>query len=83
MFIDSEWTHLKEISNTKLLVSIHSDWANAANMEIFDISKKGQANKIYPFEEVSGGKIDLKLLLIFITLIIIFPLGNWPWIRGL
>ena len=55
--IDSSWTHVKEIPNTKLLVSLHHNWENSANMEILDISKKGQAKKIYSLEEVSGGKV--------------------------
>lgn len=50
------WTHVTEIPNTKLLVSLHHKSFKSANFELFDISKKGQANKIYSFEEVSGGK---------------------------
>jgi hypothetical protein len=50
-------THVKEIPNTKLLVSLHYGYyQNSANMEIFDISKKGKANKIYSLGEVSGSE---------------------------
>lgn len=50
-------THLKEIPNTKLLVSLHRHWQNSANMEIFDIAKKRKVNKIYSFEEIYGSSI--------------------------
>ena len=48
---------LKEIPNTQLLVAVNHDGDLAANLEAFDVSRKGQAKKIYSFEEVSGGKI--------------------------
>ena len=48
---------LKEIPNTQLLVAVNHDSYLAANLEAFDVSRKGQAKKIYSFEEVSGGKI--------------------------
>ena len=48
------WTHVKEIPNTELLVSAQHRRDTAANMEIFDVSRRGQANKIYSFEEVKG-----------------------------
>ena len=48
---------MKEIANTGFLVSVqhYPDWS--ANLEVFDVSRKGQAKKIYSFEEVSGGLI--------------------------
>ncbi len=51
---DSTCTHVKEISNSSLLVSLHYNYLKSANMEIFDISKKGEAKKIYSLGEVSG-----------------------------
>lgn len=45
---------MKEISNTKLLVSLHHNDTMSANMEIFDLSQKA-VKKIYAFEEVHGG----------------------------
>lgn len=51
----NSWTHLKEIRNTSLLVSLHHCWNTSANLEIFDIVQEGKARKIYSFEEVLGG----------------------------
>ncbi len=56
-FIANGWTHIKEIPNTKLLVSLHHNKTESANMEIFDVLKKGRARKIYSLGEVSGGKL--------------------------
>ena len=50
------WTHVKEVANTGLLVSVRHNEENAANLEVFDVSQKGQPKKIYSFEEVSGGR---------------------------
>ena len=52
------WTHVKEIPNTRYLVSLHHAYETFANMEIFDISRKGQAKKIYSYEIVLGGNIS-------------------------
>ena len=52
MVIDST-TYVKEISNTKLLVSLQHDYFSF-HMGIFDLSKKGKARKIYTFEETKG-----------------------------
>ena len=57
---------LKEIPNTQLLVAVNHDGDLAANLEAFDVSRKGQAKKIYSFEEVSGGKIIINSFLIAI-----------------
>ena len=54
--IGSTWTHVKEIPNTNLLVSLHHNYLKSASMEVLDISKKGEAKKIYSLGEVSGGK---------------------------
>ena len=51
---DDSWTHVKEIPNTKLLVSLHHNWEKPANMAVFDISKKDQIKEIYSLGEVSG-----------------------------
>lgn len=58
MIFPGDTTHVKEISNTKLLVSLNHYYANFASMEIFDVSKRDRPEKIYSFEEVSGGNID-------------------------
>ena len=47
--------HVREIPNTSLLVSLNHHHNKSASMEIFDISFKGQARKIYSFEETFGG----------------------------
>lgn len=52
------WTHIKEIPNTTLLVSLHNSYNKAANLEIVDIPKKGFVRKIYSFEEVIGCNIS-------------------------
>ena len=54
-------TFVKEIPNTKLLVSLNYFYKKAANMAIFDLSKK-VAKKIYSFEEVLGGKSNSNYL---------------------
>ena len=51
---------MREIPNTKLLVSLSHSYLTSANMEIFDISKK-TPKKIYSFEETFGRNIDLIL----------------------
>ena len=50
------WTHVKEIANTQFLISLHHGFSKSANLEVFDVSRKGQAKKIYSFEEMSGGR---------------------------
>ena len=49
------WTYLKEIPNTKLLVSLNYHHKESASMAIFDISRK-VSKEIYSFEEIFGGK---------------------------
>ena len=49
---------MKELSNTGLLVSVHHSPKKCANLEVFDVSRKGQAKKIYSFEEVYGSRIS-------------------------
>ena len=46
---------MKEITNTKLLVSLHHDYNCSANMTVFDISKQNQIREIYSLGEVKGG----------------------------
>ena len=52
---------MKEIPNTKLLVSLHHNYEQSANMAVFDISKKDQIKEIYSLGEVSGGSIIILL----------------------
>ena len=59
--LDGSRTYVKEIPNTKLLVSLHHDWEKSANMAIFDISKKDQIKEIYSLGEVSGKRIIIFL----------------------
>lgn len=49
-------SHLQDLPNTGLLVSLNQCVETSANLEIIDISKPGRTNKVYSFEEVSGGK---------------------------
>ena len=49
-------THVKEIANTRLLVSVHHSYEVSANLEVFDVSWKGRVRKIYSFEEVSASR---------------------------
>ena len=65
--VPDSWTHVKEIANTRLLVSVHHNWRHSANLEVFDVSRKGQAKKIYKFEAVSGSRIIIKIHLIIIV----------------
>ena len=51
---------MKEIANTRLLVSVSHSCSTSANLEVFDVSRKGQTKKIYSFKEVLGSKISLK-----------------------
>ena len=52
---------MKEIPNTKLLVSLHLNPRESANMSVFDISKKSQIKEIYSLGEVSGERIIIFL----------------------
>ena len=53
------WPHLKGIANTGLLVSVHHCYDRSANLEVFDVSLRGQEKKIFSFEEVVGSRINL------------------------
>ena len=60
-YVDKEdsnysWTHLKEISGSKLLVSLHHSLYKCANIEVFNLTNKGSPEKIYQFDEVIGGR---------------------------
>ena len=48
---------MKEIPNTKLLVSLHHKMEKSANLAVVDISKKIQIKEIYSLGEVSEGRI--------------------------
>ena len=48
---------MKEAANTGLLVSVNHCWNTSANLEVFDVSRKGQTKKIYSATEVSGSRI--------------------------
>ena len=50
---------MKEIADTGLLVSLHHGCCRSANLEVFDVSRKGQTKKIYSVTEVSGGRIPI------------------------
>ena len=61
---------MKEISGTKLLISLHHYYVRSANIEVFNLTKKGRAEKIYSFEEVCGCKFTTIQIIqtdIFIT----------------
>ena len=68
--IEFSCPHVKEISNTKLLVSLHHNETMGANLGVFEISKKDRINKIYTFEEVKGGSFiyfKRSLIIVFST----------------
>ena len=50
--------HVKEIPNTKLLVSLSHNYNTSANIAVFDISKKDQIKEIYSLGEVTGSIIN-------------------------
>ena len=61
---------MKEISGTKLLISLHHSYNKSANIEVFNLTKKGRVEKIYSFEEVCGCKFTTIQIIqtdIFIT----------------
>ena len=60
------WTHVKEIPKTQFLVSLFHSQQWSANMELYEISKKGEVKIIYKFEELRGGKIFHAKLYAFI-----------------
>ena len=56
------WSHLREIPNTQLVVSLKHHYDKGANMKVFDISKKGKSRNIYTYEEVPGSNIGHNFL---------------------
>lgn len=74
IIIERSWTHIKEITNTSLLVSLHHNTDKSANLEIFDIAKQTEVKKIYSLGEVSGGNISF---LILVVLLITFVRSDW------
>lgn len=80
-FVDLPKTsHLKEIPNSRLIVSLqHSE--HSANMEIYYLPKEGEAKKIYSLGEVFGSNFKsisrrqeatLNELILYYTLITLF-----------
>ena len=55
ILLEERWTHVKEILNTKLLVSLFHRMNTSASMAIYDISKQGKINKVYSLGDVPGG----------------------------
>lgn len=49
------WSHLKEIPNTNLLVSLHCSSNEGAKMEMLGLSLRGM-EKICSYERVKKGK---------------------------
>ena len=60
---DFAWTYVKEIPNTKLLVSLIHHHSSSANMAIYDISKQGKVHEIYSLGEISGCILTFSLSL--------------------
>ena len=50
------WTHVREIPDSKLLVSLHHACLDSANITVFNLTKKGRAEMIYSFNEAFGCK---------------------------
>ena len=51
-----DWAHVREITGTRLLVSLHHSFYLSANIEVFDLTSQGKAKKVYSFEEFIGCK---------------------------
>ena len=72
IFIGDNWTHVKEIPNTKPLASLNQNRSHSANMIVFDISKKDQVKEIYSLGKISGGIVKFcwlqPLIIIFFLL---------------
>ena len=51
--------HIKEISNTSLLISLSHCYKEYASMEIYDIFQKEKACKIFSFENTTGSEYQL------------------------
>ena len=56
---------MKEIANTGLLVSVHLSGLSS-HLEVFDVSRKRKAKKVYSDEIVKGGRILVKHRIIII-----------------
>ena len=57
---NNSWTHVKEISGTKLLISLHHNCSKSANIEVFNLVNKGRSKKIYSLSEIIGCKFFTK-----------------------
>lgn len=62
---------MKEIQDTKLLVSLPHNTDKSANMAVFDISQQGKVNEIYSLGEVKGSILNF-----FLSIIIFSSLGT-------
>lgn len=51
---DEFWSHVKEIANAQLLVSVHNSFNASTKLEVLDVTQKGRVRKIYSSEAVSG-----------------------------
>ena len=71
------WTYVKELPNTRYLVSLNHAYSSGANMEIFDLSNGNRVKKIFSFEEVLGGINFLSSLISLITNEQL--LSYWKW----
>ena len=47
ILLESSWTHVREVPNTKLLVSLHHRDDETANMAVYDISRQDKINEVY------------------------------------
>ncbi len=61
------WSHVKEIPNTRLLISLNHNYIGSAKMEIFDLLQKQKARKIYSFGEPDGTLSLVNLLRVQVT----------------
>ena len=48
---------MKEIPNPGILVSVNHCYERSCNLEVFDVSQKGNVKKLYFSEEVRGSII--------------------------
>ena len=53
--LEGVWSHVKEISDTELLVSVKCA-DESANMVVYKIAANGKVREVYSFEEVTGSK---------------------------
>lgn len=73
---------MKEIPNTKLLVSLNHNYSESAKMEIFDLSQK-TVKRIDSFDRVLGGKRKLLLEFARKTLSLVLLFLSKPFLLSL